>query len=587
MGDGPSNKRKTWNKHQMIAAVNAVRAGNMGYKLAAKQFGIPKGTLERYVKKREMSADELVSVPLGRKTVLGADLEKELVQYCIEMDARFYGLRRRDIKSMAFQLAIRNGIQHPFSVKNKTAGKKWLASFLKRHPQLSFRSPQNISHARVKGFNPESVKTFFELYEPEFQKINGKPNRLYNVDETGISVVQHKAEKVISVKGKKEVAALTSAERGSLVTIVTCMNAVDSYVPPMIVWPRKNMKLELMDGAPAGAIWGCHPTGWIQTDLFTVWFDHFIQFTKPSVEDPVLLLLDGHYSHTRNIDIINKARDNNVKIICLPPHSSHKMQPLDVGFMKPLKSYYSTEIENWLKNHPARVVTPFVIAKLFATAYNRAATMEISVNSFRKTGLFPLNSQIFRDYDFSIHVENGNTAEELPTSPGSGRTEVVQPIAGPSHVPVSPSDIRALPTVTAKSSNRSGRACVITSSPYKSNLELSLNRKSEKKKKQEGGMHVTKVVGKTKGVPNKKSQRKRPLEDSSSEDSDLEFIPSSSEDEDYDEDAECLFCGCLFSSNTHGEQWVQCTGCYRWAHEHCGAIERMFLCPTCVKKQNK
>ena len=47
------------------------------------------------------------------------------------------------------------------------------------------------------------------------------------------------------------------------------------------------------------------------------------------------------------------------------------------------------------------------------------------------------------------------------------------------------------------------------------------------------------------------------------------------------------FCGCLFSSNTHGEQWVQCKGCYRWAHEHCGATERMFMCPTCVKIQNK
>lgn len=144
------------------------------------------------------------------------------------------------------------------------------------------------------------------------------------------------------------------------------------------------MKMELMDGAPAGAIWGCHPSGWIQADLFTMWFDHFINFTKPTAEDPVLLVLDGHYSHTRNIDLINKARENHIIIICLPPHSSHRMQSLNVCFMKPLKTYCAAEIETWLRNHPDRGVTPFVVAGLFCTAYNRAATMETSVNAFRK-----------------------------------------------------------------------------------------------------------------------------------------------------------------------------------------------------------
>jgi hypothetical protein len=53
---------------------------------------------------------------------------------------------------------------------------------------------------------------------------------------------------------KKEMTYLTSAERGNLITLVTCMNATGTYVPPLIVFPRKNMKEELMVRAPAGSI---------------------------------------------------------------------------------------------------------------------------------------------------------------------------------------------------------------------------------------------------------------------------------------------------------------------------------------------
>lgn len=86
-----------------------------------------------------------------------------------------------------------------------------------------------------------------------------------------------------------------------------------------------------MNGAPSGSIWACHPSGWIQTNIFTQWFAHFIDYTKPTEDAPFFLVLDGHYSHTRNIEVIEMARQNHVSIMCLPPHATHKMQPLDVG----------------------------------------------------------------------------------------------------------------------------------------------------------------------------------------------------------------------------------------------------------------
>lgn len=211
-----------------------------------------------------------MEVSLGRKPVLTKEIEDLLVKYCLDMDARFYGLRRKDITRMAFELALKNGLKHPFSAEKMCAGKKWLRGFLKNHPQLSLRKPQGTSFARVKGFSPENVKRFFELYEPELLRIKSQPHRLYNVDETGITIVQHKVSKVITLKGKKSVGCLTSVKRGKLITVVMCMNAVGSYVPLLIVWPRKNMNEDLMDGTPSGSVFACHPSGWIQTNIFTV-----------------------------------------------------------------------------------------------------------------------------------------------------------------------------------------------------------------------------------------------------------------------------------------------------------------------------
>ena len=112
------------------------------------------------------------------------------------------------------------------------------------------------------------------------------------------------------------------------------------------------MKPEFMDNAPPGAISMPHPSGWMQLDIFTQWFEHFIQHSNPTRERLVLLVLDGRKTHTNN----------------LAAHCTHRLQPLDVTFMKPLMTYYTQEVEKWLRNHPGRVVTTFQIAGLFSSA---------------------------------------------------------------------------------------------------------------------------------------------------------------------------------------------------------------------------
>ncbi|KAJ4448622.1 hypothetical protein ANN_00012 [Periplaneta americana] len=116
------------------------------------------------------------------------------------------------------------------------------------------------------------------------------------------------------------------------------MSAAGHFLPPFLVFPRVNMKAELLDGAPNGSLAVCHKSGCIQNESFVQWCHHILSNAKPTKDDPVILVLNGHYSHTRNVELLELARVNGAHIVCLPPHCTHKMQLLGVAFMLPFKT---------------------------------------------------------------------------------------------------------------------------------------------------------------------------------------------------------------------------------------------------------
>ncbi|XP_056647226.1 tigger transposable element-derived protein 1-like [Diorhabda sublineata] len=287
----------------------------------------------------------------------------------------------------------------------KAARRDWIYGFLTRNKNISLRLPEYTSAARASSFNKFNVSSFFELLKEMFEKHKYPPSRIFNCDETGVSTV----------------GCVSSAERGTLTTAEICFNAVGFYIPPLVIFPRIRKCPALEHGLPPESIVEYHPSGWMQSEIFSdVWFNHFLKYTKPSETESVLLILDGHATHTKNLTLVEKARANYVNIIVIPPHTSHRLQPLDVTFMFPLNTYYEQETKKWFLNNPGKVITLYQVGELFGNAFKRAANAQNAINGFKATGIYPYNPDVFPEELFKPAETTDRLPEdERPNTPQS------------------------------------------------------------------------------------------------------------------------------------------------------------------------
>lgn len=224
------SNRQQWSKEAMELAVEAVIGKEMGISKASNHFQVPHTTLQDYVARKKTDAGFVVEKRLGRfKTVFSQQQEDELVSYLMSMEGHLFGLTMHEFREVAFQLAEKNGIQHPFSEDN-LAGKDWMRNFMKRHPGLSLRVPEATSAARAMGFNKVVVKKFFDLLINVIENNNITGDRIFNVDETGFTVNPKGYTKVIAQKGRRQVGAVASAERGETVTAEMCFSAAGTSI---------------------------------------------------------------------------------------------------------------------------------------------------------------------------------------------------------------------------------------------------------------------------------------------------------------------------------------------------------------------
>jgi len=162
------------------------------------------------------------------------------------------------------------------------------------------------------------------------------------------------------------------------------------------------------------------PPEWVIGTTHNEWTDnetgferiqHFDRYTSPRMKGAYrMLLLVGHESH-HSAKFNQFCKDRNIITICMPPHSSHFLQPLDVGCFSPLKRAYSRQIEGLIKSHIDHVAKlDFLIA--FCETFFTSMTKENNKTGFRSSGLVSLDPEAVL---LKLYVRLGTpTLSDLP-----------------------------------------------------------------------------------------------------------------------------------------------------------------------------
>ena len=105
--------------------------------------------------------------------------------------------------------------------------------------------------------------------------------------------------------------------------------------------------------------------------------------------------LPGYYCywmdsrHIKNVEIIYRAIEVGIDIICFPLHTSHKLKPLDVSFMGSLKSNINKLLEQHIKENS--IVRLHDLVGIYKLATVNMNIIRLSISGFRKIGICPFN----------------------------------------------------------------------------------------------------------------------------------------------------------------------------------------------------
>ena len=138
-------------------------------------------------------------------------------------------------------------------------------------------------------------------------------------------------------------AKLLSSGNREWVTAIECIRASGEALPPCIIFKAKGHTEGWLDNnLPFGSRIEISQIGWTRDEIGLQTL--FIPAIQRSQGAWRLLILDGHGSHlTPQFDQI--CEQNKIIPLCMPAHSSHFLQPLDIGCFSVLKRTYSKEIE--------------------------------------------------------------------------------------------------------------------------------------------------------------------------------------------------------------------------------------------------
>lgn len=101
----------------------------------------------------------------------------------------------------------------------------------------------------------------------------------------------------------------------------------------MLKFSRVNFKDFMIHGASNGTVGAARPSGWSNETTF---LNRLVKFARPTKKQSLIVLLDNPENHI-SVLAIRLAKENAVILVMLHPHTSNKLQPLDISVLDQLK----------------------------------------------------------------------------------------------------------------------------------------------------------------------------------------------------------------------------------------------------------
>ena len=309
-----------------------------------------------------------------------------IVQHILELVARGFPPRLAAVADMANSLRAERNLGH--------VGINWPSTFVKRQPELTMKFNRKYDYKRALCEDPEVIQGWFRLVDNIKAKYGILDDDTYNFDEAGFMMGVISTGAVVTASERRGRPKAVQPGNREWTTVIQGVNAKGWAIPPFIIFKAGNHLSNWYkeEDLPHNWVIGVSDNGWTTNKLGLDWLKHFDAYTKErTVGSHRLLVIDGHESHD-SLDFQQYCKDNKIITVCMPPHSSHLLQPLDVGCFAPLKKAYGRQAEDLMRNR-INHITKTEFLPCFVRAHNAAITTSNIQGGFRGAGLVPFDPQ--------------------------------------------------------------------------------------------------------------------------------------------------------------------------------------------------
>ena len=463
---------------------------NLSLQAAAKIYNVAINT----IRNRRAGKPARHNIPANSRNLTELE-ETTIVQYVVELSTHSFPPRLRGVEDIANNL-LRARDASP-------VGKNWASNFIRRQPALCTHYSQRYDYQRALCEDPKVISDWFRLIQNIKSKYRILDDNIYNFDKTGFMMGIIFPGMVVTTSEGRGKAKLAQPGNREWATVIQGMNALGWAIPPFIILAAQYHLANWYEEGSLPPDWRIATTsnGWTTNKVGLDWIKHFDHHTARRMKATYrLLILDRHESH-HSTEFELYCQSHNIITLCMPPHSSHLLQPLDVGCFGPLKQAYGRQIESLMRahiNHVSKV--DFLCA--FRKAFFASMTEKNIQGSFAGAGLVPYDPErVLSKLD--VHVRTPTPPEARPGTAQSWVSKTPQnPLEADSqtsliktrisnHLNSSPTSMLAAIDHFAKGAKAMMHQVALlrteVSSLRKANEELSKRRRAKKTRVRLGG----------------------------------------------------------------------------------------------------